>query len=684
MNELVQEIKTLEFASACCPNSMMTKVRVVFAAEKTAPNNVMRSLPANRGELITFKALLKRNGRSREYEVKRVGSIGSSNPLLQGVQAVGSMALPGDSSILRSPIRSTVFGALTPGMPSIPGLGGLPGRGLGGRDRTYHCPEGYQYGGRFTDKKFSNCGAKLFDIPGPLGLAIAAIRAVRNAIKPGPQTQSETLGAGQYPESIVDSRAPQIPRVSLSNPQKLKLEVDKLVTPLGKQSSPVARMVRRDGFVLEPVVPASVLRTVPDNRNMEGATYISNHATPDTIGKDELGLLSNTGIQSLKYVLPGGSVLTLEKKRPLTVGERRKLGRTVNAAIESSNDKDPASRLKMVATETGDGIGYSEKFVGISNPNEIGPDGKERWASTAFKKQSGKPTEQREAQPVQAAAAPQTDIGTVDGAINHIKNGGSLADIAPDILQEVLKKMREIKTQKINDRQSLVSMPNGDKLLLNSSVNNFDHIGQRFASAVQEHLGIKAPDVYLVGAGDKRNYLVQDAETAIRGAKIDRNSKFADSSPMDVTRLMFADILTDTRNRNIGTIALLSEKDNKYILATSNPGSGLTGLDEISITKRTEMSIEELLSPSESSIYINYFQILKELQQAQYQQFIATLIQRARAFNFSNFKSNLYNDGKLSQGEKIHLNILEKLFTQRLGRLTNARDSIYEIVSAKK
>jgi hypothetical protein len=96
------------------------------------------------------------------------------------------------------------------------------------------------------------------------------------------------------------------------------------------------------------------------------------------------------------------------------------------------------------------------------------------------------------------------------------------------------------------------------------------------------------------------------------------------------------------------------------------------------------MGIEELLNPDEASVYINYFQALKELQRAQYQQFIATLIQRARAFNFSNFKSNLYKDGKLSQGEKIHLNILEKLFNQRLGRLTNARDSIYEIVSAKK
>jgi hypothetical protein len=128
----------------------------------------------------------------------------------------------------------------------------------------------------------------------------------------------------------------------------------------------------------------------------------------------------------------------------------------------------------------------------------------------------------------------------------------------------------------------------------------------------------------------------------------------------------------------------LSAKDNKYILATSNPGSGLTGLDEISITKRTEMNIEELLTPGELAVYVNYFEILKDLQQAQYQQFIATLIQRARAFNFSNFKSKLYNDGKLSQGEKIHLNILDKLFNQRLGRLTNARDSIYEIVSAKK
>lgn len=675
----IKQIREIREKSACCPDTEIVKTRVVFVHNDVAPSNLMRGYSASKQEVISFKALIKRGGRGREFEFKRVGVVSANSPVLQGIQAVGSVATPGNLSVVRSPIRSTIARALTPGLP-----GGLR-RGMS-RDGVSRCPEGYQYGGRFTDNRFSTCGQKLFQIPGPLGAAIGAIRRLARLASPAvPETGSEVLGSGQQPENLVQARAPQIPKVSLSNPQKLRLEVEKLVKPLGRVEQPSARMVRRDGFVLEPVVPASVLRTIPDNRDMEGATYLLNVANPAEIGKDELGLLSNTGVTSLKYVLPGGSVLTLEKRRPLTVGERRKLGRTVNAAIESDNSKDPASRLKMVANETGEGIGYSESFVGLSRPNEIDKNGQQRWATMAFRRRRPTATEEKPTERTSESAAPVgKDISTLAGAIAHLKNGGSLSEISPDIIEQVLSKMGEIREDRISASQSMITAPNRDKYILKTPKSNFEALSQRFASDVQQHLGIESPNVLFVGTGDKRKYLVEDAETALKGGKANEDARFGSAQWGDVMRLMFSDILTDVKNRNSGSVNLVDYNGKLRVVPSSNDGAGLVELSKISVRERTEAQLRELLSPSESELYIEYFRQLKAAQRAQYLQFIATLIQRARAFNFSNFKSRLYNDGKLSSGEKIHLNILEKLYTQRLDTLVQQNEIIREILSGKE
>lgn len=677
--EFVSEIREIREKSLCCPDTEIVKTRVVFVHTKNAPTNIMRGFSASKQEVISFKALIKRGGRSREFEVKRVGVVSANSPVLQGIQAVGSVVTPGNLSVIRSPIRSTIARTLTPGLP-----GGMR-RGTG-RDGVYRCPEGYQYGGRFTDSRFSTCGQKLFQIPGPLGAAIAAIRRVaRFANPPVPETQATPLGAGDAPQNLVQARAPQIPKVSMSNPQKLRLEVEKLVKPLGSVEQSSARMVRRDGFVLEPVVPPSVLRTIPDNRDMEGATYLMNVSSPEQIGGDELGLLSNTGITNLKYVLPGGSVLTLEKRRALTVGERRKLGRTVNQAIESSNTNDPASRLKMVANETGEGIGYSESFVGIPRPNEVDKDGKQRWATMAFRKRSRRVVEQEQEQRTpDSASRTGKDIKTVDGAIAHLRRGGSISEISPDILDDVLEKMSDIKKDKISSSQTMLTMPNGDKQIMKTPKSDFEAVSQRFASEVQQHFGIEAPNITLVGTGNRRKYMVEDAETALRGGKVDDEARFSSAQWGDVMRLMFSDILTDTRNRNSGSVNIVDYNGKKRVVPSSNDGAGLVNLSDISVRERTERELRELLSPSESELYIQYFKQLKATQRSQYLQFIATLIQRARAFNFSNFKSRLYNDGKLTSGERIHLNILEKLYSQRLGVLVQQNELIREMLSGRE
>ena len=71
----------------------------------------------------------------------------------------------------------------------------------------------------------------------------------------------------------------------------------------------------------------------------------------------------------------------------LTVGERRKLGRTVNTANSIDVSLDPTARLKYVANETGDGIKYTENFPNIKNPHQVifrGGKNREKWVDETF------------------------------------------------------------------------------------------------------------------------------------------------------------------------------------------------------------------------------------------------------------------------------------------------------------
>lgn len=679
----IREIKRLTLPSSCCPDSKITKLRVVFNSQQNSPTNILRGFGANKQEIISFKALIKRSTNQRNYNVKRVGTVGSNSPVLQGVQGVGSYLAPGDISKFRSPVRSTAYGALTPGKPRIPSLGSIR-RIANVGDGQSRCPEGYQYGGRFTDNKFSTCGKQLFALPGILGATIAAIRKLDRFVNKPVVSAGTPLGAGNYQNSIIDSRAPQIPKVSLPNPKKLELEVQKLVTPLGVSKSPAMRMVRRDGFVLEPVVSPAVLRTIPDNRDMDGATYLANYLSPEQIGGEELGLLSNTGIRSLKYVLPGGSVLSLEKKRLLTVGERRKLGRTVNSAAEISIEKDPAARLKYVATETGDGIGYSESFFGIKNPNKILENGKQRWATVTFGKNRKVTVSEETEKPIENLNSAGKDISSVDNAIEHLKNNGTLADISPNILQEVLARMSGVGIEKINDTQSLVTLPNKNKYILKSSKSEFEHLSEKFASSMQQHLNLMSPDVFFVGLGSKRKYLVQSPDNILPGYSIDRKNSISTAQPTDIPALMISDLISDTRNRNVGSISLLTDAaGKKRIVATSNPDSGLVQLSKIKIRERTMGQLEDISTEILNDFYETYYKQLRESQRRQFQAFIKTLTQRARLFNFTNFKSKLYADSELSNGEKSHLNIMEILFKQRIGMLENINNNIDRILKGQ-
>jgi len=639
--------------ASCCPGEDVTiSIKRVIVADmsQSRPSGFICGHRANNESIINYKALSKRNGNTRQYNVKRVGMIGSRGRFGQTVQAIGSTLTPGNISRVRSPVRSRLYSAITPGI-------GLPGvRGIRGRERSYRCTEGYQFGGRFTDSSYSTCGQQLFDLPSILGATIAAIRRAargemgQRAPTPTPVTAGRT-GASMVQERDPTIRIASIPKVGPANRNLQQQTVAKLIPQMGKPNIAAHRMIRRDGFDLEPVVQPSVLRTIPDNRDMEGATYLL--TIPDGgMGGEELGLLSNTGVTNLTYVREDGTSVSLAKVRELTVGERRKLGRTVNAAMKKDDSDDPLARLNFVSEETGDGIQVAE-----------------RAASTSTRKP-----------PAPAKKAPEgpetSKITSVDAALAHLSEGGNLSDIAPSTLQKAIQERNALEAT-----NRLVTTPQKQQYLVRDAKYNNEHLHATFAADVQRHLGLTAPDVAFVGEGDRRRYLVQDAASTVQGGSIDRKKSIAQASPREMTAMLIADVLTGIDNRLPTSVATVTADDKSRLMAIDNP-SALIPLDEREIAEATKRRIAEMRSIQKQGIYGKYFATLQQEQRQIIQQQFTKLIERAEAFKINQFRESLMRNGELSDAEIAHLDIIESIYETRIRLLRGSLENILNLIGA--
>lgn len=632
---------------------------------------------SNFAAAVEFKCAMQRRGGKHQYDVK-AGSVTSTSPFLQGLQGVGSMLIPGDTAPLRNPIRSGISRALTPG-----GGRGVNPFAYGKPNRGYRCPEGYQYGGRFTDSRFSTCGKQLFDIPGTIGAAIGtAIRRTANAVASG-QSTARRVGAMSVSGDIIQSRAPQIPRVSALNKRLKSTNVSAIISAMSSVTEPYRRMVRRDGFTLEPVVSNAVLRTIPDNRDMEGATFILTALQKSSLGEDELGLLSNTGIQKLVYVLPGGSTLNIEKARPLTVGERRKLGKTVNVAMQIDNDRDPAARLRFIAQELGDAIKYSEVFPELSDPNEIVtvriPGSKtmtrmRRWVYESFYRKRPKAKT-----PQEVSSRPGDNVGAIEkidnlsGAVRHLNAGGSIENVASSLRVEALRRSRLYKSNKLKDGVILHERADGQTVFEMRPRREYEHLGAAVTSEIQRSLGLVAPKVRIAGTGTKRSYLIGEAQDAASTASQNRSEGLENVAIEDMVGLAVSDWLTDTFKRSPANIAPVNIAGKMRAVSSINPSSGLPMSTARELNKRNAVSIDNFFGEELREMYRKHFERLKAEQRRKALQQIAKYIERAQDIDFPEIRRRLSLDGELSQSEKRHLGIIELLFNRRLETLRSSR-----------
>mgnify|MGYP003346012983 FL=1 len=145
-------MKTVSLSNCCDSKSEISVYRTRYFSPLLALKHVNAfHAPLNllnNSHAIVFKCAMQRAGGNRNYEVK-VGTITSDSGIMQGLQSAGSMIVPGNASPARNPARSLTWQAVTPnGVPRHPHVNFFPGKPT----RGYRCPEGFQFGGRFTDE----------------------------------------------------------------------------------------------------------------------------------------------------------------------------------------------------------------------------------------------------------------------------------------------------------------------------------------------------------------------------------------------------------------------------------------------------------------------------------------------------------------------------------------------------
>jgi hypothetical protein len=374
-------INVTTFKSENVPTDIELYARVKDEAKKKF--NVYPSAYANAWLVREYK---KRGGGYRvekdannDIDVK-AGLVGSSNPAGRALQAVGSAVTPGNVSSITSPIRSRVYGALVPG-----GGGGALSRLKPNRKRQARCPAGFEYGGRFTDNRFSTCGAQLFEIPGPLALLGRAVRGAMNLGTARAENLSEVLeGNPSNARTIQIQRMAQIPRTGAFNKSKFDTAVKDSISLLKGAQRGEGRMIRRDGVILRPVVSSSVLRSFSENPDMVEGAMVRAIQLPEDITSDDLALLGGASMSKIAFVAPNGVIISLERSRPFTVGEKRKFPRMINALAESSTKENIIKNIEDFATNSDGAFKYSTEFGGIPDALEMvtytGADGVERTA----------------------------------------------------------------------------------------------------------------------------------------------------------------------------------------------------------------------------------------------------------------------------------------------------------------
>lgn len=322
-------------------------------------------------ELLESKVMFMALNGSQEmvdYKVKK-GSVipnaittpRSLGPVGTAATGVFSFALPGDLSDIRSPVRSAIFEALTPGPPGGRRGIGLGRRGGGARNK-FRCPPGFQAGGTFTNSNFSTCGLRVLGVPGagPGAFDPSVAPVIRSLADDADLRRSVgDLRTNRNARAIIEnSQIPAAPKeVSIS---KRQASIDLIVSMIDADPNLDLgrRFVRRDGVVLDIVLPNNTLAGLGEFDDMNDGVVVLNEnlRQEGQIGQEIVPVMA-TGLRAIVFHVPGAGTMSLRRVGgDMTDEERNGLNAQWAAALTSSQRRpdDPTAALRSFV-ENSDG-----------------------------------------------------------------------------------------------------------------------------------------------------------------------------------------------------------------------------------------------------------------------------------------------------------------------------------------
>ena len=314
---------------------------------------------AGRQAAVEYKAamFLQSEQGINAIRVKKVGAFAAGSRVGEAVQGAGSYVLPGDFSDIRSPIRAQIYETLTPGSLRLrrPNFG-LPSVGRGRRERgsgarnKFRCPPGFEKGGTFTNSNFSTCGAQILAIPktGPGAFSAGAERDLARLAESADLVRQ--IGDLRNNRSAYDIiRAAQIPVAPKKGSDTLRqTAIDLILSRIGSEEFG-SRVVRRDGVILENVVPFNTLAQFDEFDDFVDGSLVSRY-TSGQIGIDSVPTLT-TGLRDVFVAIDNEGAVKVSRVggelKPDEMTDLRRLLPTLGR--RSSESPDPSKAIRDFA-----------------------------------------------------------------------------------------------------------------------------------------------------------------------------------------------------------------------------------------------------------------------------------------------------------------------------------------------
>lgn len=341
----------------------LAKLRPKKKSLNVTPNSIQNH--------VDFKALAYWTTTGTRMSVKG-GLVSSNSRTTRALESIASYAIPGDMSRLRKPGRSTAYRAMTPG----------GGRSRIGGPAIFRCPDGFANGGRYTNRRFTTCGPRLFEKPGSSDSVLDATRRAVGATNEIAQGMiADTLAAkkpkrgvdlipGDYSIPVAIQRAAEVAEITAPSPKKVTESIMVNASLVFEDRKTPGKLVRRDGSVMDLSVPISRLVDVKNSDDMKDGFLISRVEDPLKMGDAEVPTLG-TDLKGFVLALPDNNHVRVTKTPKATTASMRGAVRRFNAIKDSEDPMDYGSALQKMVDESRGALSLDYHMPGIKNPEQI-------------------------------------------------------------------------------------------------------------------------------------------------------------------------------------------------------------------------------------------------------------------------------------------------------------------------